>query len=60
MNQSFYLTDWRGEITSHERGPGEGEVTLTVRVTAPARRSGRSVRVTLHRDLLHDLLTDTD
>lgn len=53
---SVFLSSWQGEITDHETGPGEGEVTLLVSVTHPERRAGRCVRVTLHRDLLHDLL----
>lgn len=60
MTQSPYLAHWCGEITGHESGPGEGEVTLTVSVTAPARRTGRTIQVAVHRDLLHDLLDAAD
>lgn len=59
MEQPRFRSDWHGEITGHEHGPEEGEVTLIVRVTHPERRAGRSVRVTVHRDQLHDLLADS-
>lgn len=51
-----YLSVWQGEIADQESGPQEGEITLTVKVTHPERRSGGRIRVTVHRDALADLL----
>lgn len=59
-HESDYRRVWQAETADYEAGPEEGEVTLTVRVIEPERRAGRRIRITMHRDQLHDLLILAD